>query len=611
MTPGRQDPTSSPVALVAGTAVGRRQAARLAEAWPHAHLLEGGSVAEALRTAWRTHTAVVAFVATGIVVRVLAPLLGDKHTDPAVVVVDETGRYAIALLSGHLGGANELARQAAATLGAQPVLTTATDLRGIPGLDTLGWPVEGNVAAVTRAVLDGEPVRLAADATWPLPAWPENVCPDAAAAHTVRITDRTVPLAADTVVLRPPSLVAGVGASRGVGVDELDRLLRDALAQAGLSPASLRCLATADIKADEPGIRELAHRYGLELVCHPVDRLARVNVPTPSQTVQSAVGTPSVAEAAALLPPDPAAPRPPAAGHPGPATTPDGVPGPLGELVVAKTTSPMGTVAVARHAPRGRLTIIGIGPGARDLLTPRATTELRRASVVVGLRQYVAQIQDLLRPGTRVLTSAMGAEQRRIHLALDQAHAGHAVALVSSGDPGVYAMASPALDEVDTSIDVIVVPGISAAQAASAILGAPLGHDHTVISLSDLHTPWPAIRRRVRAAAEADLVAVFYNPRSRGRGWQLAAALAELAAHRPPGTPVGLVRNASRPDEHTTLSTLADFDPAQVDMYGLVIVGNSTTRVVAGRMITPRGYRWRETSAGEETPSPTALEECP
>lgn len=616
------------VALVASTAAGRRQAARLARIWPHAHLIEGESVADDLRTAWQTHSAVIAFVATGIVVRVLAPLLGDKHTDPAVVVVDETGRYAIALLSGHVGGANELARQVGAALGAEPVLSTATDLRGMPGLDLLGWPVEGALAAVTRAVLDGEPVRLAADATWPLPAWPENVrpenaCPDspdgprpdrspdarpaATAVHTIRITDRDLPLDAHTVVLRPPSLVAGIGASRGAGVDELDQLLRHALAGAGLSLASLRCLATAEIKAAEPGIRELASRYGLDLVCHPIDRLAQVEVPTPSEAVRAAVGTPSVAEAAALLPPEPgrdphAVPRKAVPATPPGQPAQGAAPGPLGELVIAKTASAMGTVAVARHAPRGRLAIIGIGPGARDLLVPRAVAELRRASVVVGLRQYVAQIQDLLRPGTRVLTSAMGAERRRIHLALAQARAGHAVALVSSGDPAVYAMASPALDEADETIDVTVVPGVSAALAASAVLGAPLGHDHAVISLSDLHTPWPVIQQRVRAAAEADLVVAFYNPRSHGRDWQLTAALAELAEHRPPSTPVGLVRNASRPDEQAVLSTLADFDPTRVDMYGLVIVGARTTRVVAGRMLTPRGYRWRETDAGGGQP---------
>jgi cobalt-precorrin 5A hydrolase/precorrin-3B C17-methyltransferase len=188
--------------------------------------------------------------------------------------------------------------------------------------------------------------------------------------------------------------------------------------------------------------------------------------------------------------------------------------------------------------------VVGLGPGARDLLPPRAIAELRRASVVVGLGQYVDQVRDLLRPGTEVLTSDLGAEEERAKTAVSLARAGHAVALVGSGDAGVYAMASPALLQADgdaadgdradgdSDLEVVVVPGITASLAAAALLGAPLGHDHAVISLSDLHTPWEVIERRVRAAAEADYVTVFYNPRSQARHWQLGAALAVLAAHR-------------------------------------------------------------------------------
>jgi cobalt-precorrin 5A hydrolase/precorrin-3B C17-methyltransferase len=253
----------------------------------------------------------------------------------------------------------------------------------------------------------------------------------------------------------------------------------------------------------------------------------------------------------------------------------------------------MATVAVARHAPRGRLAIVGLGPGARDQLTPLATEQLRASSVVVGLDQYVDQVRDLLRPGTRILVTGMGQEEQRARTAVDQARAGHAVALVGSGDAGVYAMASPALEEADEGLDVVGVPGVTAGLAASAVLGAPLGHDHAYISLSDLHTPWPAIVRRVRAAAEGDFVVLFYNPRSRGRHWQLGHALEMLSAHRPPTTPIGVVRQASRPDQSVLLTTLEEFDPAVVDMYSLVVVGSSQTRIVAGRMVTPRGYRWR------------------
>jgi cobalt-precorrin 5A hydrolase/precorrin-3B C17-methyltransferase len=237
--------------------------------------------------------------------------------------------------------------------------------------------------------------------------------------------------------------------------------------------------------------------------------------------------------------------------------------------------------------------VVGLGPGARDLLTPRARTELRRAAVLVGLDQYVDQIRDLLRPGTRILESGLGAEEERARTAVAEARAGYAVALIGSGDAGVYAMASPALAEASADIDVVGVPGVTAALAAAAILGAPLGHDHVSISLSDLHTPWEVIERRVRAAAESDLVVTFYNPRSRGRDWQLPKALAILGEHRTPQTPVGVVHAASRPDERSQVTTLAALDVTTVDMVTVVTVGNTATREVAGRMVTPRGYRWQ------------------
>jgi len=217
----------------------------------------------------------------------------------------------------------------------------------------------------------------------------------------------------------------------------------------------------------------------------------------------------------------------------------------------------------------------------------------------VGLDQYIDRIRDLLRPGTTIIASGLGREEERARTAVAEAAAGRAVALVGSGDAGVYAMAGPALEFAGDDIEVEGVPGITAALAASALLGAPLGHDHAYISLSDLHTPWEVIERRVRAAAEADLVVTFYNPRSRGRDWQLPKALAILAGHRAPTTPVGVVRNASRPDESSRVTTLADLDPATVDMMTVVTVGNTATREIAGRMVTPRGYRWQDTRPKE------------
>ncbi|MEV8550304.1 precorrin-3B C(17)-methyltransferase [Streptomyces glaucescens] len=555
------------IGLISATAAGAAARDRLAAAWPDRTRVYDGPVADAVRRAFAECGQLVCFLATGAVVRLVAPLLGDKATDPGVVCVDEGGRYAVSLVGGHGGGANDLAREVGAVLGAEPVVTTATDAVGIAGLDTLGLPVEGAVAAVSRALLDGEPVALRAEVAWPLPPLP--VAADGP--YTIRVTDRLVEPAEREAVLRPPTLVVGVGASKGAPAAEVLDVIDSALRDAGLSVRSVAELATVDAKAEEGGIVEAAARLGVPLVTYAAGELARVEVPNPSDAPLAAVGTPSVAEAAALVR--------------------------GGELLVPKRKSAaspaMATCAVARRPGRGRLAVVGLGPGARDLMTPRARAELERASVLVGLDQYVDQIRDLLRPGTRILESGLGAEEERARTAVAEARKGQAVALIGSGDAGVYAMASPALAEASDDIDVVGVPGVTAALAAGAILGAPLGHDHVSISLSDLHTPWEVIERRVRAAAEADLVVTFYNPRSRGRDWQLPKALAILAGHREPATPVGVVRNASRPDESSRLTTLGALDPATVDMMTVVTVGNTATREIAGRMVTPRGYRWQ------------------
>ena len=577
------------IGLVAVTASGRAASAALAAAWGEQEVrvyggggngsgVAGLSAGAALRAAYAECDAVVAFLAVGATARVLAAALRDKHEDPAVVCVDESRRFAVAVLGGH-HGANELARRVAGVLDCTPVITTASDASGVTPLDSfgtdLGFVLENpqRLAAVGARVLSGEQVTVFGAEHWPLPALPPNVRPTQNPADAdIVICDELVEVSDAALVYRPPSLVVGVGASRGVNAQEIVDTIDAALAAGGLSARSVLQLASVDLKADEAGLLEAARSRGWPVIFHAAADLAPVEVPNPSPVVKAETGTASVAEAAAR--------------YAGPTR-------PLAGLVVPKVKSPMATAAVARVPARGRLAVVGLGPGARDLLAPRAVAELRRASVVVGLDQYVEQIRDLLRPGTQIRATGLGAEEERARSAVELARTGLAVALIGSGDAGVYAMASPALDHADgDDVDVVCVPGITAAAAASNVLGAALGHDHASISLSDLHTPWEAIERRVRAAAEGDFVVSFYNPRSRQRDWQLGKALGILAQHRPASTPVGWVRNASRSDETWGLTTLEAFDPAVVDMYTVVTVGCSQSRIVGGRFVTPRGYTW-------------------
>ncbi len=566
------------IGLVAATANGRRRAAHLAEVWEDTRLYDG-KPREALAAAWNKCDALVLFLATGAAVRLVAPLLEDKRRDPGVVCVDDAGRFAVALCGGHEGGANALAERVAETLGAAPVITTASDSLGMPALDSLGeslgFEVEegSDLAAVGAALVSGEEVRLFSEQRWPVGPLPENVVPvrtpavpEEPGGSSILITDRLfdVPPAKPAVVYRPPSLVAGVGCSRGASAGEILGLLDSALDEAGLSRKSIAALASIDVKSDEAGLLEAANAIDVPLRFYPAGELAAVEVPNPSLVVAGAVGTPSVAEAAVL-----------ASGA---------------ELVLEKRKSRNATVAIGRLPVRGRLALVGLGPGEDALIPPLAREALAASELVVGLGQYVERIRHLLRPGTRVHTLPLGDEVARAEKALAEARAGGSVALVSSGDVGVYAMGSPALELAREDIEVVVVPGVTAAQAAASLLGSPLGHDHCSLSLSDLLTPWEVIENRVRAAALGDFVVSLYNPRSKGRDWQLGKVREILLEHRPPDTPVGVVKNAYREEQEVVVVDLASLRPEDVDMLTVVVVGNSQTRLVAGRMVTPRGY---------------------
>jgi cobalt-precorrin 5A hydrolase/precorrin-3B C17-methyltransferase len=223
--------------------------------------------------------------------------------------------------------------------------------------------------------------------------------------------------------------------------------------------------------------------------------------------------------------------------------------------------------------------------------TAAAERAVRQADVVIGYRAYLDQCADLLQARQSVVASPIGDEVVRAKTALAEAAVGQRVAVVCSGDAGIYGMASIVLELADGSVDVEVVPGVTAALAAAAVLGAPLGHDHAAVSLSDLLTPWDVIERRLQALSEADFVVTLYNPRSRGRSWQLDAARQIFLSHRPATTPVGVVTDAGRPGQTVTLTTLGTLDAGTVGMTTCVVIGSTSTTVVAGRLVTPRGYR--------------------
>lgn len=239
----------------------------------------------------------------------------------------------------------------------------------------------------------------------------------------------------------------------------------------------------------------------------------------------------------------------------------------------------------------GTLYVVGLGPGDRADMSARALQAVAASDVVVGYKTYLDLVRDLL-ADKDVISSGMKSELHRAEQAIGLAREGKAVSVISSGDPGIYGMAGPVLELLgnDPDVAVEIVPGITALSSAAASLGAPLMHDFCAISLSDLLTPWELILRRLEAAASADFVTALYNPRSRGRTHQILAAQEIFLAHRDPDTPVGTVRNARRGDEVSRISTLKTLDVDQIDMLTTVVIGNSQSRLVNGRFVTPRGY---------------------
>ena len=544
---------------------------------------------------FRSGTPIVGICAAGILVRLLAPHLADKGAEPPVIAVSEDGLSVVPLLGGH-HGANRLARTIAAALGTRAAITTAGDAALGFALDAppAGWRLgaHARVKAVTAALLAGEPVRLvteAASADW-------LTAGDAPFAEhgrlTVRITDRRD--APGDVVLHPGVLALGLGCERGCAPDELVQLAQRTLDGAGLAREALACVASLDLKADEPAVIAAAHALGVPLRLFDAATLERETprLTAPSHVVFEAVGCHGVAEAAALA-----------------------CAGSAGVLAQPKTKSAHATCAVAR-APaviepercgrgRGRITIVGIGPGARAWRTPGADAAIAGATDLVGYGLYLDLIGPPA-PGCARHAYPIGAEEERARAALALGAEGRSVALVSSGDAGVYGMASllfelldgaPAADDSRgwRGVEVAVEPGISALQAAAARAGAPLGHDFCAISLSDLLTPWPAIERRLQAAAAGDFVVALYNPASRQRRGRLDEARTILAARRPPDCPVVVARNLGRDGERVSITTLANLDTESVDMLTVIVAGSSRTRRLAqgGRawLYTPRGYR--------------------
>ena len=555
-----------------------------------------------LRALFAAGHAIIGVCAAGILIRSIGSLVADKWHEPPVVAVAEDGSSAVPLLGGH-HGANRLALDIAGALGGHAALTTAGDVRLGVALDNppVGWRLENPLDAkpAMAGLLAGRPAKLSGETDWLAPIAGLDIvattpAPDADAPVVLEVEG------CEALTYRRQCLALGVGCARGCDPDEIIALVHKTLSEAGRSPYEVAGVWSVDVKADEAAVHALASNLGVTAKFYSATDLdaQTPRLANPSDVVFAEVGCHGVAEGAALA----------AAGK-------------SAGLLIEKAKTANATCAAALMVDeampsrvRGSLSVIGIGPGAADWRTPEASRLVAQADELVGYGLYI----DLLGPlavGKPRQDFPLGGEEDRCRYALERAGEGKHVALICSGDAGIYAMGALVMELIDRPenaggvsdaakrVEVINAPGISALQAASARAGAILGHDFCTISLSDLLTPRDDIIKRLHAAAQGDFVIAFYNPVSMKRRTLLAEARDILLQHRPADTPVLLASNLGRTDETLKQRTLATLEVDEVDMLTVVLVGSSNTKafktgdISAGaagtRMYTPRGYAKR------------------
>ncbi|MRG71149.1 precorrin-3B C(17)-methyltransferase [Alphaproteobacteria bacterium HT1-32] len=534
---------------------------------------------------------VIGICAAGILIRAVAGLLADKQSEPPVLALSPDGGSVVPLLGGHKG-ANRLAQELAAVTGGVAAVTTAGDVLHGVSLDDppAGWKIARPEAAkpVMADLLAGKPLSLCGDGG----AWlaPLKLASADAASARIHVTTRSVdPLPEQSLVLHPPRLVIGVGCERDCAPEELTGLVRSTLERHGLAAASVAAVVSVDLKSDEPAVHAVAESLAVPARFFDPARLEQETprLVNPSDIVFSEVGCHGVSEGAALA-----------------------AVGASGQLVVPKTKSARATCAIAEATGdldplnlgvgRGHLAVIGVGPGSADWRTAEATALLTGAEDVVGYGFYLDLVADLIADKPRHQTD-LGAEEERARRAIELAATGRRVALVCSGDAGIYALATLVWELLDQGqdaawrrIEVTVAPGVSALQAAAARAGAPIGHDFCAISLSDLLTPRETILQRLQAAVDGDFVTALYNPRSQRRTELIERAIELYRAGRPATTPVVIARSLGRPDEAVRIVELQHLDPADIDMMTILLIGASRTTTLehGGKLhaYTPRGY---------------------
>ncbi|MDK2412386.1 precorrin-3B C(17)-methyltransferase [Aphanizomenon sp. PH219] len=498
---------------------------------------------ETLRELFAAGTPIIGICAAGILIRTIAPLLTDKGQEPPVLAVAEDGSAVVPLLGG-LSGVNDLARQVGLGLNIKPAITTTGDIRFHTAL--LSPPAGYHLANPEHGkkfiadLLAGGKVKLQGIAPW---LSESNLPIDENGELIIQITENLGNSDPNCLVYHPGKIAIALTSPEPDTITQIHQIL----AASNLAPAAVAGIFAPLQLANNSQLHSIATTLGVPTRFLPTNEL--------TELVLAATGADSRI-----------------------------VSSPFSQIAVAISTQIINPDTIGQ--PQGKLAIIGTGPGASQWMSPQVKEILASATDLVGYKTYINLIGHLA-DGKRVHESDNRVEAERAYQALDLAASGKYVAVVSSGDPGIYAMAAAVFEVLEQyhkpewqTIDIQVAPGISAMQAAAATIGAPLGHDFCVISLSDILKPWEIIAQRITAAAKSDFVIAFYNPVSKERTWQLAAAKKILMEHRKPDTPVVLGRNLGRKGEEVQVTTLKELEPALADMRTVIIIGSSHTRQI-------------------------------
>jgi cobalt-precorrin 5A hydrolase/precorrin-3B C17-methyltransferase len=531
-----------------------------------------------VKRSWEKSSALLFIMSTGIVVRTIAPLIKNKKEDPAVLVIDEKGKHVIPLLGGHQARANELATTLATLINATPVITTSSDINNLPALDL--WIERCQLFIQNPSILpkimskfiENRKIQIYINSDLiRVPIFPEHfhIVKEVEIADII-ITNKKLELNKDQLILIPRNLVVGLGFHDWVTSNEIEETVKKVFIDESLYFEALKGVATLEKKAKNEALQEFSRKHGLSVFSYTSEELQEVKGLNSSPIVERAVGVSSVCEQSAIR-------------------------ASQGRLIVPKRVFKDLTIAVA-EAPyyvKGKVYVVGIGPGSLFYITPKAITAIREADVIIGYKTYINQIESLIKD-KRVFAYGMTEEVKRAKTAIEYALKGMMVAVVSGGDPGVYGMAGlifEILAQNNLEVEVEVIPGISAFNAASSMVGAPIMNDFACISLSDRLSSWDEIEKRLEYAAKSDFVIILYNPKSSKRTENLTKAKGIILQYRDKNTPVALVKNATREGEEVFLTTLEEMDSYPVDMNTTIIIGNSQSYIYKNFFITPRGYR--------------------